>query len=129
MRKAVLSGLLVLTGCKAERPLRADPGHLAPATETVTGARISAVVRNHDNQATLKNCYERALKTAGQAKSGRVDVTVVVGPSGAVERVILKAPPRLNLVGPCIQGAITRWVFPANSEQYAANFPLVLQSR
>jgi hypothetical protein len=129
MRKAILSGFLVITGCTAERPLRADHVQRAPATETATRAQISAVVRNHDNQATLKSCYERALKTAGQAANGRVDVTVVVGPSGAVERVILKAPPRLNPIGPCIQGAITRWAFPANSEQYAANFPLVLQSR
>jgi hypothetical protein len=80
-----------------------------------TTTQLLEVVHNPDHQAGLKSCYERALKTTGA--------------SGSVQRVTLKMPPRLQLAAPCIKGSITRWAFPANSQDYAAQFPLVLRMR
>lgn len=133
MRKAVvlafLSACLVLLGCSAEQRPRQE--HVQPATAgpTATMARVSAVVRNPDNQAGVRSCYERALKSVGRATNGRVDVAVVVGPSGLVRRVALEAPSRLAMVEPCIRRVISRWVFPTNPVEYDAQFPLVLHSR
>ena len=94
-----------------------------------TTTQLLQVVHNPDHQAGLKSCYERALKTTGQATNGSVQVTVLVGASGSVQRVTLKMPPRLQLAAPRIKGSITRWAFPANSQDYAAQFPLVLRMR
>ena len=129
MRKAFLLGFLVLADCTAERPFRAEHPQPTPVVGPATTSQIAGVVHHPDHQADLKRCYERSLKIAGHATNGRVDVTVVVGPSGSVEQVILKMHHRLDPIAPCIRGTITRWSFPANSEEYAANFPLVLRTR
>jgi hypothetical protein len=92
-------------------------------------AQVSAVVHNPDNQAGVRTCYERALKSVGHATGGRVDVNVLVGPSGAVRRVALEAPPRLAMLGPCIRRVISHWAFPSNPVEYGTQFPLVLHSR
>jgi hypothetical protein len=93
----------------------------------VSQERISAVVRNPNNQAMLKSCYERALKRDNHLTSGRVEVTVSVGMSGSVQRVVINAPASFILVEPCIKSAVRRWAFPPNSEDYATNFPLIMQ--
>jgi predicted Zn finger-like uncharacterized protein len=93
----------------------------------VSQSQISAVVRNKANQAALKACYERALKMDNHLTSGRIDVTVSVGMSGIVEHVVVNAPSSFILVEPCIKTAVRRWVFPPSSEEYATNFPLILQ--
>ena len=90
-------------------------------------SQISAVVRSKANQAALKSCYERALKMDNHLTSGRVDVTVSVGTSGTVQRVVINAPSSFILVEPCIKGAVKRWVFPPSTEEYATNFPLIMQ--
>jgi hypothetical protein len=129
VRKALLLGLLLLAGCAGRTAATGAALQPAIAESTATGAQISAVVRDPDNQAVLRRCYERALKSAGRATNGRVAVTVFVGPSGSVQRVALAIPPRLEMIGPCIRSAISRWTFPTNSVEYGAQFPLVLQSR
>jgi predicted Zn finger-like uncharacterized protein len=110
-------------------PTRAEPAHPNPFNEqsTVSQERISAVVRNRNNQAALKSCYERALKMDNRLTSGRMDVTVSIGMSGMVQRVVVNAPSSFILVEPCIKSAVKRWVFPPSSEEYAANFPLIMQ--
>ncbi len=96
-------------------------------SRSVSQSQISAVVRNKANQEALKSCYERALKVDNHLTSGRIDVTVSIGTSGAVQRVVINAPPSFILVEPCIKSAVRRWVFPPSSEEYATNFPLIMQ--
>ena len=95
--------------------------------KTVSQAQITSVVRNTANQAALKSCYERALKMDNHLTSGRMDVTVSIGTSGAVQRVVVNAPSSFILVEPCIKSAVKRWVFPPNTEEYGTNFPLIMQ--
>lgn len=122
---------LLVIGCgsnagKAGPGLNAQTSPLGDA-KAVSQRQISAVVRNKANQAALKSCYERALKMDNHLTRGRVDVTVSVGPSGTVQRVVIQAPSGFILLEPCIKGAIKHWVFPASTEEYAVNFPLVMQ--
>lgn len=93
----------------------------------VTQTQISAVVRDKNNQAGLKLCYERALKLGGQVHSGRVDVTVSIGASGIVKNVQVRAPVELSMVESCIKSAVRRWAFPNNVEEYGTSFPVILQ--
>jgi hypothetical protein len=110
---------------KPSEPHRPNPFDEAKAT--VSQSQISAVVRSKTNQAGLKSCYERALKMDNRLTSGRIDVTVSIGTSGIVQRVVINAPASFILVEPCIKGAVKRWVFPPSSEEYATNFPLIMQ--
>ena len=111
---------------KTDRVLQARPNPFDDA-KTVSQGQISAVVRSKTNQAALKSCYDRALKMDNRLTSGRVDVTVSIGTSGAVQRVVINAPPSFIMVEPCIKSAVKHWAFPPNSEEYATNFPLILQ--
>jgi hypothetical protein len=123
---------------KPERPAKErdsnKPPRLAGArpnpfddAKNVSQSQITAVVRNTANQAALKSCYERALKMDNHLTSGRIDVTVSISPSGAVQRVVVNAPSSFILVEPCIKNAVKRWVFPPNIEEYGTNFPLIMQ--
>jgi len=44
-----------------------------------------------------------------------------------VQRVVINAPSSFIMVEPCIKTAVKRWVFPPSSEEYATNFPLIMQ--
>jgi hypothetical protein len=112
----------------------ANPPRLAGArpnpfdeSKSVSQSQITAVVRNPANQAGLKSCYERALKTDNRLTSGRIDVTVSIGASGSVQRVVINAPSNFILVEPCIKSAVKRWVFPSSTEDYGTSFPLIMQ--
>jgi hypothetical protein len=105
----------------------ARPNPFDEGKASVSQTQIMAVVKNPANQAALKSCYERALKMDNHLTSGRMDVTVNIGTSGAVERVVVNASSSFILVEPCIKGVVKRWRFPANTEDYATNFPLILQ--
>ena len=123
--------LLLALGC-ASRADKPDPGLQArplplEGGKAVSQGQISAVVRNKANQATLKSCYERALKMNNHLTRGRVEVTVSVSPSGSAQRVVTHAPSNFEVVESCIKGAVKRWVFPPSNEEYAVNFPLVLR--
>lgn len=102
----------------------ATPTH---TVREVTQTQISAVVRDKNNQAGLKLCYERALKLGGQVHSGRVDVTVSIGASGVVKNVQVRAPVELSMVEGCIKNAVRRWAFPNSVEEYGTSFPVILQ--
>lgn len=121
--------LAACSSAAAPRPEPLRPAPVAAAPPGATAARISAVVRSQANQASLERCYARTLTRTGRVASGRVDVTVSIGSSGAVERVAVKAPSRLDAVESCLKLAISHWVFPTNREAYATSFPLVLRSR
>lgn len=110
----------------AKSDLAARPNPFDEA-KSVSQSQISAVVRSKANQAGLKSCYERALKMDNHLTSGRIDVTVSVGTSGVVQRVVINAPSSFIMVEPCIKSAVKRWVFPPSSEEYGTNFPLIMQ--
>jgi len=111
----------------AKPELVARPNPFNESKATVSQSQISAVVRSKANQAGLKACYERALKMDNHLTSGRIDVTVSVGTSGVVQRVVINAPSSFIMVEPCIKTAVKRWVFPPSSEEYGTNFPLIMQ--
>jgi predicted Zn finger-like uncharacterized protein len=114
----------------SSRPGHGDaprPNPFAEGSRAVSQDQISAVVRNPANQAGLRSCYERALKMDNHLTSGRLDITVSVSASGAVDRVIVNAPANFILVEPCIKNAVRRWRFPAGAEDYGTSFPLILQ--
>jgi len=121
-----------------ERPPKQKPAPTPPRlagarpnpfddSRNVSQAQITAVVRNPANQAGLKSCYERALKMDNHLTSGRIDVTVSIAASGAVQRVVLNAPSSFIMVEPCIKSAVKRWSFPPSVEDYATSFPLIMQ--
>ena len=105
-------------------PRAGSPG---AAVREVSQVQIGAVVRNKENQAGIKTCYERALRRDGRLRTGRLDVTVSVGENGTVRHVQVQGPADFLLIDGCIKDAIRHWHFPANSEEYAASFPLILQ--
>jgi len=84
-------------------------------------------VRNKENQAGFKTCYDRALKRDGRLRTGRLDITVSVGATGVVRDVKVHGPSDFLLIEGCIKNAIHHWHFPANVEEYATSFPLILQ--
>jgi predicted Zn finger-like uncharacterized protein len=92
-----------------------------------TDGAIGAVVKKRENQLALKTCYERALKRDDRLRSARIDVSASVGMSGIVKTVSLAAPPEFVTVESCIKNAVRHWSFPANSEEYQIDFPILLQ--
>ena len=97
----------------------------AAVADGPTETMIIAVVKK--NQATIKTCYERALKRDDRLRSGRIDVTAELGASGTVKSVALTAPPEFVAVEACIKMAVRRWAFPVAPHEYRAEFPLILQ--
>ena len=109
------------------QPRRSRSGPSGEEDRGVSQAQISEVVRNKENQAGLKTCYERALKRDGRLRTGRLDVTVSVGQNGGVQRVQVHGPSDFMIIDDCIKNAIRHWRFPASAEEYATSFPLILQ--
>jgi len=102
------------------------PGGGASASgDGPTEGMIIAVVKK--NQATIKTCYERALKRDDRLRSGRIDVSAELGASGIVKSVSLSAPPEFATVEACIKTAVRRWAFPSAPHEYRADFPLIMQ--
>lgn len=111
-------------------PLAAIQGKRAsasPQARAISQSQISDVIRKKENQAGLKTCYERALKRDGRLRTGRLDITVSIGPMGTVQRVQVHGSADFMVIDKCLKGAIRHWRFPANSEEYATSFPLILQ--
>jgi len=107
------------------RPSR--PGPSGGEGRGISQTQISEVVRNKENQSGLRTCYERALKRDGRLRTGRLDITVSIGESGTVQRVQVHGPADFMIIEDCIKSAIRHWRFPANAEEYATSFPLILQ--
>jgi predicted Zn finger-like uncharacterized protein len=105
----------------------ARPNPFDDSVQPVSQDKISAVVRDRNNQMALKSCYERALKMDNHLTSGRMDVTVSIATTGIVKSVVVNAPSSFIMVEPCIKLAVRRWRFPPNFEEYGTNFPLIMQ--
>ena len=105
----------------------ARPNPFDEGVQAVSQDKISAVVRDKNNQMALKSCYERALKMDNHLTSGRMDITVSIATTGVVKSVVVNAPSSFIMVEPCIKLAVKRWRFPPNFEEYGTNFPLIMQ--
>jgi predicted Zn finger-like uncharacterized protein len=106
---------------------RSHSGPSGGAVREVSQSQISEVVRNKENQAGLKTCYERALKRDGRLRAGRLDITVSIGAMGSVQSVQVHGPSDFLIIEGCIKNAVRHWHFPANVDEYATSFPLILQ--
>jgi predicted Zn finger-like uncharacterized protein len=118
------------TAAPGERVVPRYQPKAAAASPATSGAprdgMINAVVNKHENKAAITACYERELKRDDKLRSGRLAVTVNVGMSGMVKAVSISAPPEFSRVEACIKNAVRRWSFPANSEDYQIEFPLIM---
>jgi hypothetical protein len=52
---------------------------------------------------------------------------VSIGPMGTVQRVQVHGTADFMIIETCLKEAIRHWRFPANNEEYATSFPLILQ--
>jgi outer membrane biosynthesis protein TonB len=116
-----------------ERPVPVQlPGQARGArppglVKEISQSQIAAVVHSKENQAGVKTCYERALRRDGRLRTGRLDITVSIGEGGTVQRVQVHGPSDFLIIDSCLKTAIRHWHFPANAEDYATSFPLILQ--
>lgn len=114
----------VATPTQARRP---PSGPSGGAGRAISEAQISEVVRSRENQAGIKTCFERAAKRDGRLRTGRLDITVSIGESGVVQHVQVHGSSDFLIIDSCIKTVIRHWRFPANVEEYATSFPLILQ--
>jgi predicted Zn finger-like uncharacterized protein len=99
----------------------------AAAVSKVTPAQgdITRVVNN--NKGGIKVCYQRALLRDTSLTHGKIDVDVSIGISGRVKKVSIDGPAAFRSLDPCIKDVLSRWVFPASSEEYGTAFSYVFQ--
>ena len=100
----------------------------APARQTggLDSASISRVISQ--NQPSLQQCYERAVRGMPIAQSLRINVHVVIGGSGTVTRAQASGDslPGLNT---CIENAVKRWQFPSAPGGGETRFPVVFSGK
>ena len=87
--------------------------------------RVARVI--DDGRDGIKACYQRSLVRNETLVHGRMNVRLSIAPSGRVDTVKVTGPAEFHSVQACLERATTRWTFPAASEPYAAEFPLVFQ--
>jgi predicted Zn finger-like uncharacterized protein len=85
---------------------------------------VSAALQRPENQAALKQCYDRARQDSPDLQIGRLDLDLSVSPTGQVARVSLS---RLGdtRFGTCLIENIQTWTFPASSTGVTARIPLI----
>jgi predicted Zn finger-like uncharacterized protein len=99
---------------------------MAPmAKVTPNQGDITRVVNN--NKGGIKVCYQRALLRDTSLTHGKIDVNVTIGISGRVKSVGVDGPAPFRALEPCIKDVLSRWVFPASSEEYGTAFSYVFQ--
>jgi hypothetical protein len=118
-------------GDATERKVAAPPrGQRAPqsgAGANFDQGKVLAVVKQADHYNAIKSCYERALKRDNKLRQGRMDIHVLVSSAGNVRNVRIEPAGEFGGAAGCIRDTMRRWRFPANSEDYEAAFPLILQ--
>jgi len=77
-----------------------------------------------DGRPALKACYQRALKRDETLVQGDVKIRVSIAASGRVTDVAVRGPAAFHVLEPCLERAISRWTFPAESASYSAEFPV-----
>lgn len=119
-------GSLSSTGPTSQ--IRSTQAGSAPARSAagLDSAAISRVISQ--NQPSLQQCYERAVRGMPIAQSLRINVHVVIGASGTVTRAQASGDslPGLNT---CIENAVKRWQFPAAPGGGETRFPVVFSGK
>jgi predicted Zn finger-like uncharacterized protein len=92
-------------------------------TRRITANELMALQRRH--RATLKACYERALKRDNTLSELKAEVQVAIGDSGIVRSVKIAAGNNPDLIA-CIKRSIKRWAFPAVGAQ-SFSFPIIFR--
>jgi hypothetical protein len=110
-------------------PASRTPAPLAPGA--AVGSRFAVADQRGGaqqvNQAALKSCYERALKMDNHLTSGRIDVTVSIGMSGMVQRVVINAPSASFWSSRASRARSSAGCFRPAPRNTATNFPLIMQ--
>jgi len=113
---------------------RGNPSSEAPAAPSVTRTvsdprrRISVselIALQKKHRASLKACYERALKRDDSLTEVKAEVEVSIGNSGIVRSVRVSAGNNPDLVT-CIARSIKRWAFPSIGAQ-SFSFPIIFR--
>jgi hypothetical protein len=109
----------------SRNPLQVRP--LAPTVAKVTPNQSDIARVVNANKGGIKICYQRALLRDNTLTHGKIDVEVSIGISGRVKNVSIQGPATFRALDPCIKDVLSRWVFPASSEEYGTGFSYVFQ--
>jgi predicted Zn finger-like uncharacterized protein len=107
---------------KAPRAVSHVRRHTGPMRR-ITANELLSLQRAH--RATLKACYERALKRDDTLSELKAEVEVSIGDSGIVRAVRVRAGNNPDLIS-CIKRSIRRWAFPAVGAQ-SFSFPIIFR--
>lgn len=110
LSRALLFGAL-LSGCRQPKDLSVE--------------QLSAVV--DAQRATLKPCYDAALKDTPYTHEMRMQVVIHIEQSGSVSSVDVEKGTGLPGMPACVQRTIAAWRFPAASDATDASLPLVFK--
>jgi len=106
-------------------PLQVRP--VAPTVSKVTPNQSDILRVVNANKAGIKICYQRALLRDNSLTHGKIEVEVAIGISGRVKNVSIQGPASFRTLEPCIKDLLSRWVFPASSDEYGTGFSYVFQ--
>jgi hypothetical protein len=101
------------------------PARTAGATRSPPPNEIGPVIKK--GRPELEACYQRALRQDPSLTRARVNVSISIGVSGTVRRVVLDPPSASAPLAACITSAISRWAFPPAPVEYGTEFPVVLR--
>jgi Protein of unknown function (DUF2911) len=101
------------------------PARTAGATRSPPPNEIGPVIKK--GRLELEACYQRALRQDPSLTRARVNVSISIGVSGTVRRVVLDPPSASAPLAACITSAISRWAFPPAPVEYGTEFPVVLR--
>ncbi len=93
----------------------------APLDNKAVSKTVSA------NKPRLQRCYERAVRGQQSPDTVRMNVALVVKPSGTVSSTDVSGDGPGGLAE-CMEASIGRWKFPASSEGGPARFPVVFSA-
>ena len=88
---------------------------------------VSAALQRPENQAALKECYDRARKATPEMAIGRIDLDLTVSPEGKVTDVVLSQHADTEF-GTCLIESVRAWTFDASASGVTARVPLIFGS-
>jgi TonB family protein len=99
--------------------------HPATTVGGLSREQVRRTVRTHINE--VRFCYEQALQRRPDAE-GRVAVTFMISPSGAVSSASASSTVSDAQVGTCVEQAVRRWTFPQSPSPTGVTYPFVMES-
>jgi hypothetical protein len=121
----------------AEPPTPPPENEPAPAVTPPAATEQPETARNRsaiarviqDGRPYLKACYQRALSRDDKLVQADVTVHVSIAASGRVTGVAMRGPAAFRVLEPCLERAISRWDFPAESAPYVTEFPVEFRGK